>query len=233
MEAANPYTLAASLGGKILSGCGRALFWLLVTGLVVSVTAACNPDAGRTDYIPDAALEEGRIQLETTQGLVLYVSGDVTAADSGGERSITVGDLLSMGDTVTTGLGSFCELQFGRIALVRIEEESTVALADIQLGTEQSTITLEASLGSVLCKVEKLSGEDHFSIKTRTAVCGVRGTEFGVTVRSDAGTVLAVREGRVAVLPFSAEAGDPEERASAFAERAALVDPELANEIDT
>ncbi len=56
-----------------------------------------------------------------------------------------------------------------------------------------------------MAKVNKLAGKETFAIRTQTAVCGVRGTVFVVRAREGGETTLAVKEGKVAVLPASVD----------------------------
>ena len=55
--------------------------------------------------------------------------------------------------------------------------------------------------GTVLSKVNKLTGSDSFSVQTQSAACGVRGTQFMVSAGGDDDTLLAVKEGSVVIVP--------------------------------
>ena len=123
-------------------------------------------------------------------------------------------------------------------APVRIQEESTVRLDDIVLSSAGSSVDIRIVSGSVLNKVERLAGTDSTRSGPRPPlwVCGV--PQFGVNVSADGDTRVAVREGRVAMVPPAADpdrlrrraatAGDAAEAveaaADALAERAPVIE---------
>ena len=62
--------------------------------------------------------------------------------------------------------------------------------------------------GTVLSKVRKLGNSDGYTVRTSSAIAGVRGTAFAVTMNATGSATIAVQEGVVAVLPaaFDTEA---------------------------
>ena len=74
-------------------------------------------------------------------------------------------------------------------------------LDEVVLDPGRSVVGLRLVLGTILCKVGMLSVDERFRVRTPTAAVGVRGTEFGVTVSAGGDTLLAVRQGAVAILP--------------------------------
>jgi raffinose/stachyose/melibiose transport system substrate-binding protein len=161
--------------------------------LSTAILFACTPRTTDRDL--------GQVTVTPRQALVIYVSGDVSLADAGRPSKVAVGDLLTEGQSIRTGAASVCELQFGAKAAVRIEEKTEVLLASVNFREGAMSIGIDALAGTVLCKVRKLSGSERFQIKTPTAICGVRGTEFGVTVTAQADTLLMVNQGAVGLLP--------------------------------
>jgi outer membrane protein assembly factor BamB len=104
------------------------------------------------------------------------------------------------------------------MAVVSIRENTQVSIDSLSLNESASQVKLGLKAGTVLSKVKKLAGKDSYAIRTNTAVGGVRGTEFGVTVTPQGGTLVTVKDGTVAVLPAAydpdgiralASAGDP------------------------
>ncbi len=142
---------------------------------------------------------------EITQGIITFFSGDVFIR--AGEEWVyaDIGDLLNEEDVLRVDTASYCEVQFSDTALVRIEENTEIAIREIGAAGGGSQVGIDMRAGSVLCKVKKLSGADEFRVQTQTAVCGVRGTEFAVAALREGETVLAVKEGAVAVLPASVD----------------------------
>ncbi len=150
---------------------------------------------------------------ETRQGLISFFSGDVFIHHDGDEYFAQIGDLVEVEDVLIVEAASYCEVQFGDSAVVRIEENTEVAMKDISLSPGETDIDLNMKSGSVLCKVKKLAGAEEFKVKTQTAVCGVRGTAFSVSADGGNNTVLAVKDGSVAVLPASVDIDSLKEQA--------------------
>lgn len=150
--------------------------------------------------------EQQNVEIpEGQQALLVYYSGEVGRIINGEMEYIDVGETVNSNDVLSVGPDSFCELQFGNTAIVRIEENTIVQMLDIYLEANKSDVDMKVTLGTVLSKVNKLKGDDQFTVRTETAVCGVRGTEFGVSVNNKKDTKLSVREGGVAVLPASVD----------------------------
>ncbi len=146
------------------------------------------------------------IQMEAlSEGLVVFTSGDVFVRRDGEENYLDIGDMLFQDDIVGTGPDSYCEIQLGEIAVVRMEAESLITMSSLFSSESGSRMGVDLEEGQVLCKVKKLLEDDSFKVKAGTVVCGVRGTEFGVSSRGDEKVLLAVKEGAVAVTPVSLE----------------------------
>ncbi len=107
-------------------------------------------------------------------GQVLYMEGDVTVRSGSQEREAAIGDSLGAGDVVTTGSASLAVIDVGNATTLKLREKTTLALDSIG---EQTAVTLTAG-GVFTSIVRKLAG--GFSVRTSSAVAGVRGTEFFV-----------------------------------------------------
>ena len=135
-------------------------------------------------------------------GQVLYTEGDVTVRSGSQERDAAIGDSLGPGDVVTTGRASLAVIDVGNATTLKLREKTTLALDSIG---EQTAVTLTA--GGVFTSIaRKLSG--GFSVRTSSAVAGVRGTEFfvayGRTIDRLPDVWLCVNQGIVEVaLPDS------------------------------
>ena len=137
---------------------------------------------------------------QNTQALVTFLSGNVDVSVNGEWEALFIGDFIETGNKIKVYDSSFCELQFGDTAVVKIQENTEIVMDSVFFETKQTDIVLNIIAGSLLCKVDKLVGNDSFNVKTNSSVCGVRGTEFMVK-EDQSGTILAVKEGKVAVLP--------------------------------
>ena len=150
---------------------------------------------------------------EITQGLITFFSGEVYIMDEEEWWEVGIGDLIEVDDILKTEADSYCEIQFGDTAVVRVQENTQLAMSTISLSENEANVKLNLKVGGVLCKVEKLVGTEDFKVETQTTVCGVRGTEFAVKATEDNKTVLAVKEGAVAVLPSNVDVDELKEKA--------------------
>ncbi|WP_159881315.1 FecR domain-containing protein [Paenibacillus puerhi] len=133
--------------------------------------------------------------------VVTSVTGDVTYTKAGGSRSISVYPELSLnqGDLIVTGPGASVVLNIvDRNDEVTIGENAEVYISELMDdGGKKSKIKTWA--GSVWSKVKSIvSSEDEFEVDTPTAVMGVRGTHFFVSINPATGNAyLAVGSGIV------------------------------------
>lgn len=161
---------------------------------------------------------------EVDSALITFLTGDAfLVSEETGERFADIGDGLFAGEELRVETG-YAELQVGNIGTVRVREDSVVRLDDIVLQPGSTAVDLRVVSGSILNKVERLTGNDSYDVRTETAVMGVRGTEFGVTVDPQTGTRVAVRTGRVAVVPPAADPRRIRQRAAESGEAAEAVE---------
>ncbi len=132
---------------------------------------------------------------------VVFTNGDVQGQRQGSWSDLEIGAKLEKGDAVKVGAASECQLKFADMAVVSIRENTRVSIDSLSLNESASQVKLGLESGTVLSKVKKLAGTDSYAVRTNTAVGGVRGTEFGVTVTPQGSTLVTVKDGTVAVLP--------------------------------
>jgi len=166
----------------------------------------------RTESLSDQDLESGKATLTYEEALVIFVSGEVYVKGTAEWEYLEIGNIVHPDEVVKVGADSLCELQFGQKSVVRVQENTEISLKEFWLEPEQTAVDIDLAVGSVLCKVSKLSGKESFKVRTRTAVCGIRGTEFMVRVTDSKETVLAVKEGAVTIVPESAESDKIQEQ---------------------
>lgn len=138
---------------------------------------------------------------EYKQAMITFITGDVFMLEDGEWIYAEIGDFLEKDDSIQVESDSYCEIQFGDRAVVRVEANTELALSSVFMKPDETKIGIDLVAGSVLVKVQKLTGGEKFNVSTPSTVCGVRGTEFSVKLESGAETVLAVKEGAVAILP--------------------------------
>jgi outer membrane protein assembly factor BamB len=206
---------------------------LLATVALVSCGGPEPPAQAAPEPAPQPPVaQEARVDEEeldaievptVDHALITFLTGDAWLERDGEEIFADIGDYLEPGNSLTVDSG-YVEMQVGSIGTVRVQENSTIRLDDIVLSTTGSSVDLRVVSGSVLNRVERLAGNDSYEVRTETAVMGVRGTQFGVNVDPDTGTRVAVREGRVAVVPPAADPQRLRERAAAAGESAEAIE---------
>ncbi|NBV21200.1 MAG: hypothetical protein EBS05_04665 [Proteobacteria bacterium] len=126
-----------------------------------------------------AATPAQAVHIGTAQ--VKKVVGTVSYADAGGSGPIKEGDVFRQGTTITTGAGSFVDLDLGVNGdALRVEADSTLALNQlnyVKAGQPVMNTGLEVTKGTVVANViHKLSSASRYEIKTPAGVAGIRGT---------------------------------------------------------
>lgn len=131
---------------------------------------------------------------------VTFLTGDVEVNKANNWIPANIGDTISSPERIRVGADSYCEVQFGNLAVARIEADSEVSISHLALGQTRQ-VGLALATGAIVSKVQKLAGNDEYQVGTKTAVAGVRGTEFRVAASNGDSTEFSVREGVVTVIP--------------------------------
>ena len=128
----------------------------------------------------------GPREQERTAALIIYVDGEEFSVVDAAKAEVPVdwGDAIGFelveGDTVVTENGTFLELQLVPSENVVKVAENTNFTIERREGERGGTFSLV--YGSVRARVRLLTETDRFSIHSASAIAGVRGTDFGVTV---------------------------------------------------
>jgi ferric-dicitrate binding protein FerR (iron transport regulator) len=128
---------------------------------------------------------------------LIYVLGEVQGGIRGHLAPRKMGDSLRAGEIVQTGKNSGAIVLLSGEARLKLTSESTLV---IPATDENSSAQLES--GGVFADVAK-KGTKHFFLKTKSAVMGVRGTQF-FTAYGNSGAAgqdvwMCVHEGQVEV----------------------------------
>jgi hypothetical protein len=130
-------------------------------------------------------------------------------------RDNVIGMPLLPGDLIQTDPDTFVELQvMPSRTVIKVAENTTFRIEEIG-GTGGGSFDL--AYGRLRARVDRITGNEEFQIRGRSAVAGVRGTDFGydfVAVREgnvEAETQVYVFEGTVEV---TETAGEGDERVS-------------------
>jgi outer membrane protein assembly factor BamB len=200
--------------------------WLLFLSAFLFVGCSARE---RAKSVPPTVQAPVAVQA-VVQGIATYVDGEVSVANGGEWKALSAGDGISMSESVRTGASSRCEIQFGRTGIVKVGPNSSIQLKTVSLAAARNAVDIGLAVGSISCKVSKLTSKDRFEVITSVASCGVRGTEFVVIQASGKPMRVAVREGRVAVIPPSFDAAKLDTKAGSANEE--LADAAIASVMD-
>ncbi len=112
---------------------------------------------------------------------------------------------LEEGDLLRTGSGAFAEILIDDGSLLKVEENTEIALDELSADSETKRIesTIFLKIGRLLSNIVRFTYPgSRFDIETPTMVAGVRGTEFVVETADSEKTDVGVFEGEVAVTGF-------------------------------
>ncbi len=130
-------------------------------------------------------------------GQLTYTEGDVSIRSSTGAHPAAIGDALGAGDVITTSAQSLAVIDLANGTTLKLREKTTLAIDSIG---DQTSVNLTAG-GVFTTIVGKLTG--RFSVRTQSALAGVRGTEFfiayGRTIDAQPDVWLCVNSGIVDV----------------------------------
>jgi hypothetical protein len=140
---------------------------------------AAKPAAKRTE-----ALEFARLPASTLPeaGEVSDVAGEVRVMRADGSSSIPKKkDIVYVGDVVETQASGLLQIKLRDDSEMTVAPKSRLKIekVDVNHSALKRKIALQLMSGKVRSKVQKeYSGENTFEVKTRSAVAGVRGTDF-------------------------------------------------------
>ena len=153
---------------------------ILSTAMVAFVAANCGEKKEQT------SLESAKFT---------YVKGDVLVSG----KPATLGQTVSKDATIEVKNNSMAVLQFSSSASITLKANSVLSIANLSKNESgKPVIELSQSSGASFSKIAK--GQSEFSIKTPTAVAGVRGTSFELVVGNGKTTQIKLLEGKVAVI---------------------------------
>jgi hypothetical protein len=124
--------------------------------------------------------------------------GDVKIITGKTERPAVRGEALAGGQTIVTGGNSMADLSLGSRGIMRIQENSKIAVASLEKGAPD----LDVGKGGILVVMSKLIKGESYQVKTPTQVASVRGTIFQVA-GDESKSQLDVFTGSVMVNPVS------------------------------
>jgi len=129
-----------------------------------------------------------------------FFKGNVHKGDNSSNWKIIrqVGTILLQSDKIRTDHNSKAEIQFDNGSLLRVLDNSVVSLNNYNRSNGGINVNLKK--GSIFANVNKLRRGSQFKISTVTAVVGVRGTQFYVSIDENNKMKVEVYRGEVEVL---------------------------------
>lgn len=154
---------------------------LIIVGTIVFAAAvACK---GKSD-----------VANEVRTARLTMINGKVTCSNNGIERSINLGDYLTAADVLKTEKGAGAEIFIKGQGLMKVSESTEIQMGKVLSGDQTS---VDVKSGSVAVFLKKQDRQGEFTIKSPTAVAGVRGTSFLVTVDSQESSRFALLDGAI------------------------------------
>jgi hypothetical protein len=167
---------------------------LVINRIVMAILIACFISAcGKKEAPVPAAGTEEKLFFK-----IQFIIGDVKISGVSGSREAKAGENININESIITGKKSAVDVIFGASGVIRINENSRVAIKSIADKNTGDTV-MDMDKGKVFITLAKLKGKS-FRVKTPTAVASVRGTSFTV-VSDNKGAKLSVANGTVAVNP--------------------------------
>ena len=122
--------------------------------------------------------------------IVIYAEGEGFTVVSGEEEYYfdlyeedVIGLELKKSDMVFTEADTLLEVQVASSNnIIKVSENSSFTIDDFE---EKGGGSFGLSYGKIRAKVQKLTGTQQFRIDGKSAVCGVRGTDFGYDIVAD------------------------------------------------
>ena len=129
-------------------------------------------------------------------GEVVAVIDEASASGQVGDRTLTVGSRVFVGELVATDAAGEAQLLFADGTRMVVGPNSSLVIEEFLFrGKAAENRFAVRALGGVFRFISGDSGDEGYSIQTPTGTIGVRGTAFDFTVTPDGGTKLVLLEG--------------------------------------
>ncbi len=183
-------------------------------------------EAGKQTVASTVVEEERQPAAEKKKaGVIEEVAGDVKVAREG-KHEVGLKDFVVFeGDSVETGPGGKARVRFedGSKMMVAASSKVQIEVMQVDAAAKKRRIALSLLTGKIRNRVEKkLENENIFEVKTRTAVAGVRGTDFVTSFEADDKqwvTKVQTLEGKVRLADFTQSDFLDDKEASTLGER--------------
>lgn len=138
----------------------------------------------------------------TKSGEIIELQGraNIIRADNSEEQAVK-GSIIEEGDKIKTFFASTAKVKLIDESVIDIKAGTTMDFKDVKVSSDgEKKVKLNLWFGKSKVSVQKLKSlNSTFEVKTPAAVCGVRGTDFGLGVDPSKTTSIAVFSGVVSV----------------------------------
>lgn len=124
------------------------------------------------------------------------VTGDVQVKKGEVWTKASAEDEVAQSDVIKTSFNGQATLLFGSGSMIRVDQNSQIALSEYSRDGESWIIKINQIFGRSWNRVQKLIGGSVYEVDTPTAVATVRGTTFGIDTNAS-GSAITVDEGTV------------------------------------
>ncbi|MFP4012499.1 MAG: FecR domain-containing protein [Chitinispirillaceae bacterium] len=141
-------------------------------------------------------------KVNAVQGVVTYVEGEVSLKKSSESAAIPlpVNTIVTPGDKIITGKDGKAELIINRESVIRLKENTRMTVENFRGKGNEKKTRLDCSSGTIWTKVKKIKDKIcRFELSLPTAIAGVHGTVYQVSVNPDEDSEVKVYTGEVAV----------------------------------
>lgn len=139
-------------------------------------------------------------------GSITWIDGTVDVYRDGEALDwwdVDIGLEIADFDLMETGPDSYVEVEVqtpgNSGTIVKISENSAFYFEKSAVSGGGNKTTFQLLAGSLSLKVAKLAGSNAVEVKTESAIMGVRGTEFEISIAPESSVLVTCVEGKVAV----------------------------------
>lgn len=132
------------------------------------------------------------------KAIISNVSGDAFVIRPDHKKPATPGIQLETADIIETSSGATVDLAIKGFGIIKIGAQTKVKIHELISNKKADKASLSVERGDVASFIDRQNSESEFSIRTPTAVAGVRGTSFVVSVDNNKSSI-AVMDGSVAL----------------------------------
>ncbi|MBX7058546.1 MAG: FecR domain-containing protein [Leptospirales bacterium] len=146
--------------------------------------------------------EQSAGQSGAVKTLVSNMAGQVQIERGGQITAASIGQELTQSDIIITGVDSSADLAIQGFGVVKVGASTRLAIQKLSQDASAAQAELKLERGNVASFINRQNGRDSYAVHTPTAIAGVRGTAFLVSVDGSAArpqVKVAVLDGQVAV----------------------------------